>query len=63
MALWSIAMVLFAMYITSGIYDWVTAYGYSQNATDIFFVYYSGMATATGVILGQALGEGDFEKS
>lgn len=61
--LWSIAMVLYAMFITSGIYEWVTAYGYSQNATDIFFVYYSGMATATGVILGQALGEGDFENA
>lgn len=61
--LWSIAMVLYAMFITSGVYEWVTAYGYSQNATDIFFVYYSGMATATGVILGQALGEGSFEKA
>lgn len=61
--LWSIAMVLYAMFITSGVYEWVTAYGYSQNATDIFFVYYSGMATATGVLLGQALGEGSFEKA
>lgn len=56
-------MVLYAMFITSGVYEWVTAYGYSQNATDIFFVYYSGMATASGVILGQALGEGDFNKA
>ena len=56
-------MVLYAMFITSGVYEWVTAYGYSQNATDIFFVYYSGMATATGVLLGQALGEGSFEKA
>lgn len=61
--LWSISMVLYAMFITSGVYEWVTAYGYSQNATDIFFVYYSGMATASGVILGQALGEGDFNKA
>ncbi|WP_162146819.1 MATE family efflux transporter [Acholeplasma granularum] len=61
--LWSVAMVLYAMFITSGVYEWVTAYGYSQNATDIFFVYYSGMATASGVILGQALGENSFEKA
>lgn len=61
--LWSFAMVLYAKYITSGILDWVTAYGYSQTATDIFFVYYAGMATATGVLIGQALGEGNFDKA
>ena len=61
--LWAFAMVLYAKYITSGILDWVTAYGYSQTATDIFFVYYAGMATATGVLIGQALGEGNFDKA
>lgn len=61
--LWAFAMVLYARFITSGILDWVTAYGYSQTATDIFFVYYAGMATATGVLIGQALGEGNFDKA
>ncbi|MGI6360018.1 MAG: MATE family efflux transporter [Acholeplasmatales bacterium] len=61
--LWAFGMVLFAKYITSGVYEWVTAYGYSQTATDIFFVYYSGMGTASGILIGQALGENDFEKA
>jgi putative MATE family efflux protein len=61
--LWAFGMVLFAKYITSGVYEWVTAYGYSQTATDIFFVYYSGMGTASGILIGQALGESDFEKA
>lgn len=61
--LWAFGMVLYAKYITSGVYEWVTAYGYSQTATDIFFVYYAGMGTASGILIGQALGENDFEKA
>ncbi len=61
--LWAFGMVLFAKYITNGVYEWVTAYGYSQTATDIFFVYYSGMGTASGILIGQALGESNFEKA
>ncbi len=61
--LWALGITLLARFITGGNLEWIIAYGYSQNVTDLFFVYYAGMAVGTSVILGQTLGEGDFVKA
>lgn len=61
--LWSLGITMLALFLTGGNLHWVIAYGYSQNVTDLFFVYYAGMAVGTSVILGQTLGEGDFVKA
>lgn len=61
--LWAFGVTLMARFITGGNLEWIIAYGYSQNVTDLFFVYYAGMAVGTSVILGQTLGEGDFKKA
>ncbi len=61
--LWAFGITVLARFITGGNLEWIIAYGYSQNVTDLFFVYYAGMAVGTSVILGQTLGEGDFVKA
>lgn len=61
--LWAIGVQILARLITAGNTDWLTAFNYSQNVTDLFFVYYSGIATGTAVLVGQALGEGAFDKA
>lgn len=61
--LWAFGVTLFALFITNHNIEWIIAYGYSQNVTDLFFVYYSGMAVGTSVLIGKTLGESDFTKA
>lgn len=61
--MWAIGMQLLAFFITGGNTAWLTSYNYFQNITDLFFVYYAGIATGTAVLVGSALGEGAFEKA
>lgn len=61
--MWAIGIQLLALFITGGRINWLTSYNYFQNVTDLFFVYYAGIATGTAVLVGSALGEGAFEKA
>ncbi len=61
--LWAVGVQILARLITGGNLAWLTSFNYSQNVTDLFFVYYAGIATGTAVLVGAALGEGDFEKA
>ena len=61
--LWSVGVQILARLITGGNFDWLTAFNYSQNVTDLFFIYFSGLATGTAILVGNALGEGDFPKA
>lgn len=61
--LWAVGVQILARLITGGNLAWLTAFNYSQNVTDLFFVYYAGIATGTAVLVGTALGEGDFPKA
>ncbi len=61
--LWALGVQILARLITGGHYDWLRAFNYSQNVTDLFFIYFGGIATGTAILVGAALGEGDFEKA
>lgn len=61
--LWAIGVQVLARLITGGNYVWLTAFNYSQNVTDLFFIYFAGLATGTAILVGTALGEGDFPKA
>lgn len=61
--LWAVGVQILARLITGGNYDWLTAFNYSQNVTDLFFIYFAGLATGTAILVGNALGEGDFAKA
>ena len=61
--LWSLGMVLLAMFYTWKNDIWYNAYGYSQNISDLFFIVFSGLGNGTGVFIGACLGRGDFEEA
>jgi len=61
--LWAVGVQILARLITGGNYYWLTAFNYSQNVTDLFFIYFAGIATGTAILVGSALGEGDFPKA
>lgn len=61
--LWATGVQVLARLITGGNTDWLLAFNYSQNLTDLFFIYFGGIATGTAILVGTALGEGDFSKA
>ncbi len=61
--MWAVGVQVLARLITGGNYYWLQAFNYSQNVTDLFFIYYGGVATGTAILVGTALGEGDFKKA
>lgn len=61
--LWAIGVQILARLVTGGNYDWLMAFNYSQNVTDLFFIYFGGIATGTAILVGASLGEGDFIKA
>ncbi len=61
--LWSLGMVILAAFYTYKNDLWYTAYSYSQNISDLFFIIFSGIGTGTAVILGESLGKNDFERA
>ncbi|HZJ89622.1 MAG TPA: MATE family efflux transporter [Bacilli bacterium] len=61
--LWATGVQILARLITGGNTDWLLAFNYSQNLTDLFFIYFGGIATGTAILVGTALGEGDFAKA
>lgn len=61
--LWAISMQLIALYVTMGKVEWLMPFNIADNITALFYVYFSGIATGVAVLVGSALGEGDFEKA
>lgn len=61
--LWSIGIVLLAMFYTYKNDVWYSAYAYSQNISDLFFIFFAGLGNGTAVIVGAALGAGDFDRA
>ncbi len=61
--MWAFGVQLLARFITSGNYDWLTAFNYSQNVTDLFFIYFGAIATGTAILVGTSLGEGNFDQA
>lgn len=62
-AFWSLGMVLLAKFYTYNNDMWYTAYGYSQNISDLFFIVFAGLGSSTAIVIGSALGRGDFEEA
>lgn len=61
--LWSLGMIIFAKYYTYNNDLWYSAYSYSQNISDLFFIVFSGLGTGTAVVIGSRLGQGDYENA
>lgn len=61
--MWAVGVQVLARFITGGNYEWLVSFNYSQNVTDLFFIYFGGIATGTSILVGRALGDGDFEKA
>jgi len=58
---WALGMVLLAKFYTYNNDDWYSAYGYSQNITDLFFIIFAGLGSGTAIVIGTSLGRSDFE--
>ena len=60
---WALGMVLLAKFYTYNNDTWYSAYGYSQNITDLFFIIFAGLGSGTAIVIGTSLGRSDFEKA
>lgn len=61
--LWSTGMVILTKFYTYNNDVWLTANGYSQNISDLFFIIFAGLGSGTAVVIGVSLGRGEFEKA
>ncbi len=61
--LWAIGNVMFAMFYAYKNDLWYNAYAYAQNVSDLFFIFFSGLGNGTAVMVGSALGAGDFKRA
>ncbi|MEG1923354.1 MAG: MATE family efflux transporter, partial [Clostridia bacterium] len=61
--MWSVAVVLFALFYTWKNDMWYNAFAYSQNITDLFFIMFAGLGNGTAIIVGSSLGAGKFEEA
>lgn len=61
--LWSLGMVLLALFYTWKNDVWYNAYSYTQNISDLFFIVFAGLGNGTAILIGASLGRGDFEKA
>ncbi|MFI3164011.1 MAG: MATE family efflux transporter [Bacillota bacterium] len=59
--LWATMVAVLIIFTTYKNDTWYTAYSYSQNICDLFFVFFAGLATGTSIIVGPRLGVNDFE--
>ena len=55
--------VLFAMFYAYKNDLWYNAYSYAQNISDLFFIFFAALGNGTSVIVGSALGAGDFDRA
>lgn len=60
---WSLGMVLLAKYYTYQNDTWYSAYGYSQNINDLFFIVFAGLGSGSAIVIGSDLGESNFQKA
>lgn len=61
--LWSLGLVLLAMFYTYKNDVWYNAYGYSQNITELFNIVFAGLGNGTAIFIGSSLGRGDFDQA
>ncbi len=61
--LWSMGTILFALFYTWRNDAWYNAYAYTQNISDLFFIVFAGLGNGTAVVIGTALGAGDFDSA
>ena len=61
--LWSLGNVLFVLFYCWQNDVWYNAYAYAQNISDLFFIAFAGLGNGTAVLVGSALGSGDFERA
>lgn len=59
--LWATMVAVLIIFTTYKNDTWYTAYAYSLNICDLFFVFFSGLANGTAIIVGPQLGINDFE--
>lgn len=60
---WALGILIYVRLITRGNEYWYLIYGYAQNIMDLFYVFFSGLATGTAILIGSTLGAGDLEKA
>lgn len=60
---WSLGMVLLAKFYTYKNDIWYSAYSYSQNISDLFFIIFAGLGSGTAIVIGADLGSNNFEKA
>lgn len=60
---WSLGMVLLAKFYTYKNDVWYSAYSYSQNISDLFFIVFAGLGSGTAIVIGADLGQSNFEKA
>lgn len=61
--MWSMGMVLLALFYTYKNDLWYNAFGYSQNVSELFNIVFAGLGNGTAVFIGASLGKGDFDQA
>lgn len=61
--IWALGILLLTRFVTSGNSQWASIYYYFQSIVDLLFVFFSGIANGTAIIIGSDLGSGDFKKA
>ncbi len=60
---WAICMVAIFFLITQGNPVWIKEMGYAQSIVDLFFIFFSGLASASALLIGSELGRNNLEKA
>lgn len=60
---WTICMVAIFFLITQGNPVWIKEMGYAQSIVDLFFIFFSGLASASALLIGSELGRNNLEKA
>ncbi len=60
---WAICMVAIFFLITQGNPIWIKEMGYAQSIVDLFFIFFSGLASASALLIGSELGRNNLEKA
>ncbi|MFI3167883.1 MAG: MATE family efflux transporter [Bacillota bacterium] len=59
--LWATMVAVLIIFTTYKNDTWYTSYAYALNICDLFFVFFSGLANGTAIIVGPQLGISDFQ--
>ncbi len=60
---WAICMVAIFFLITQGNPVWIKEMGYAQSIVDLFFIFFSGLASASALLIGSELGRNNLDKA